>query len=129
MPFIRQNSFNNVCLTSLAFASTEVGTGSGCAVSNFEFGLVNDNDWYVLISVRDELEAPHSLQLCVQTMVAQGLDADVERRDGAQQQQPAAAQLGPGVPGGQPDQHHVRPALPTLRWPRRFMLTIVGTLV
>ena len=57
-------------------------------------------------------------------MDVQGLDADVERRDGAQQQQPAAAQLGAGVPCGQPDQHHVRPALPSHRWPPRFVLSM-----
>ena len=36
-----------MCLTSLAFSTVE--TGSSCATSQFQIGLVNDADWYARV--------------------------------------------------------------------------------
>jgi hypothetical protein len=38
-------SATNMCLTSLSLVSADVGTG--CAVSQFQIGFVNDGDWSV----------------------------------------------------------------------------------
>jgi len=35
----------NVCLTNVRLSSTDVGTG--CATSNFQFGFLKDDDWFV----------------------------------------------------------------------------------
>jgi hypothetical protein len=45
-----QGFVSRICLTSLAFATVE--TGSGCATSQFSLGLVPDADWCVCASHR-----------------------------------------------------------------------------
>jgi hypothetical protein len=43
LPVTSAGSATNMCLTSLSLVSADVGTG--CAVSQFQIGFVNDGDW------------------------------------------------------------------------------------